>query len=202
MSSQKAQRTEEWKSLLQAARHGDDDAFGEICNRVSEYLLLTANDLGDGLSAKIGASDIVQQSLLEARNDIGSFRGADEYEFRNWLVRLVQNNLLDITRKYRKTQKRDVSREHAVRLGDLAEGDAAQKTASSIVQRADMDEELLRALAQLPARRRRIIELRHWEGMDFNAIGKELKISAAASRKLLARALEELRTRLTTSHVN
>lgn len=196
-------RNTDWATLVEAARQGDDDAFGEICDHMAEYLLLTANDLGTGLTAKFGVSDIVQETLFEARQDIASFEGTSESELRAWLVRLVKNNLVDSARHFRQTKMRDTSREQPMEMSELAAKYAgSQKTASSIVRRRETDDELLRAVAKLPAKRRRILELRHWQDMSFAKIGQELEISEAASRKLLARALEELRKNLVAPHAH
>ena len=201
MAPQSFDRKSDWTALVEAARQGDDDAFGQICDRMTEYLLLTAGDIGNGLTAKFGASDIVQQSLLQARQGMASFKGTSEGELRTWLVALVQRNLLGSVRHYRQTEKRDTSREQSARMDELAENQAGpHETASSIVRQRETDDELLRAVAQLPARRRRIIELRHWQGLSFSEIGSELEISEDAARRLLTRALEELRKNLSAGH--
>jgi len=193
----------DWKSLVEAARQGDDHAFGQICDRMADYLLLAANDRGHRLTAKFGASDIVQQTLLEAHRDIASFEGSSENELRAWLVRLVQHNLVDSSRHYRQTEKRDASREQAVAIEEIAdEYPGYQKTASSIIRRRETDHELLQALSTLPVKRRSIIELRHWQNLSFAEIGRELEISEAAARKLLSRALEELRKSLAINHAS
>ncbi|MEO2050105.1 MAG: sigma-70 family RNA polymerase sigma factor [Pirellulales bacterium] len=203
MASQGFDRKSDWSTLVKAARQGDDDAFGQICDRMTEYLLLTASDIGNGLTAKFGASDIVQQSLLQARQGMSTFKGTSEGELRTWLVTLVQRNLIDSVRHYSQSKKRDTSREQSGRMEYLAESQAGlHKTASSIVRQRETDEELLRAVAQLPTRRQRVIELRHWQGMSFAEISNELKISESAARQLLARALEELRKNLSTSYVH
>ena len=194
----------DWAALIAASQAGDDVAFGEICDRLREYLLLTADRrLGDDLYAKFGASDIVQQALIEARAGLPSFRGTTEYELRAWLVRLVQHNLVDAARRYREAQKRDISREMPIANGDLApEPPAPERTASSIVRRRESDEELLRAVAQLPARRQRMIELRHWRGLGFAEIGEEFGISDVAARNLWARTIDELRKKLSGHHAD
>jgi len=78
------------------------------------------------------------------------------------------SDIFSFTREVvRQTEKRDTSREQPARMGELAESQAgSHKTASSIVRQRETDDELLRAVAQLPARRRRIIELRHWQGLS------------------------------------
>jgi len=192
-----------WSSLVESARLGDDDAFGQICDRIYEYLLLTTRNLGNGLSEKFGASDIVQQTLLEARQDIVSFRGDSKKDLQVWLAQLVRYNLIDATRRYRNTGKRDVSRELSNNI-DGIENDypGLAQTASSIFRHQETDEQMLRALATLPEKWRRVVELRLWEELPYAEIGDKLAISAAAARKIMERALEELRKNLSADYVD
>jgi RNA polymerase sigma-70 factor (ECF subfamily) len=201
MTPQSAKQSPDWPSLLEASRSGDDEAFGEICDRLTEYLLFIASSRIDGgLRAKFGASDVVQQAFLEARQDFASFRGTSENEFRAWLVRLVQHNLIDSARRFRQAQKRHTSREVSLEAGELTDLPGSQKTASSIVRHCETDDELLRAVAQLPARRRKIIELRNWQELSFAEVGKELGLSDVAARILWSRTVEELRRKVATIH--
>lgn len=190
-----ADLTSLWTELLASARGGDDDALGQICERLREFLnRIAGGKLSDDLGAKLGASDIVQQSMLEACRDFDSFRGSSELEFRTWVKRLVQHNLIDAARGYRGTQSRDTSREIPLgEPGNLRELDGNQKTASSIVRRRETDEQLLRALAELPDDRRRIIELRHREGLPYAKIAVKMGMTEVAARKLWSRTIETLR---------
>ena len=80
------------------------------------YLLAIANrQIDTELRAKGGASDIVQETFLEAQRDFGQFGGNTEGELRAWLVRLMANNLANFIRSYRATGKRQVGREIALR---------------------------------------------------------------------------------------
>ncbi|MCA9230459.1 MAG: sigma-70 family RNA polymerase sigma factor [Planctomycetales bacterium] len=194
MPPQVAQETTNWSALLDASRNGDDVAFGEICDRLTDYLMLTASSgLGGDLSAKLSASGIVQETLLEARQDIVRFQGASEAELRAWLARLMQHNLTEAGRRYRRTEMRDVSRKEPCGTESVPE---LQRTAGSFVRRRKTDDQLLRAVAQLPASRRKMIELRHWQGLSFAEIGRGLEITESAARSLWARAIEELRKKL------
>ncbi len=188
----------EWSVLLEAARRGDSEALGAVCERLREFLLLIADDgLGDDLRAKLGASDVVQQSLLEAQCEFDRFSGTSEAEFRAWLKRILRHNLIDSARRYHQTQKRDVTREISFDTGsrrrDLA---GQQKTASSLMCRRETDEELLRAVTGLPQRSRQVIELRHRDGLSHAEIAEKLGISEVATRKLWSRAVEQLRQML------
>lgn len=203
MGNTAAGRSTAWASLIESARQGDDNAFGEICDHFAGYLLLTTRKLENGLSAKFGVSDIVQQTLIEARRDIASFQGDSENELQVWLARLVRNNLIDATRRYRDTDKRDVARESMesnVRLKGNFPGQV--RTASSMFSQQETDEQMLHALACLPENWRRVVELRLWEELSFAEIGKELDISNASARKIMERALKELRKNLSTDYVD
>ena len=197
----------EWGQLLEAARAGDDHALGQICQQFREHLLLTADDgLGDDLRAKLGASDVVQQSMLEVHNDFGRFAGKSEQEFRRWITRLVERNLIDAARQFRQTQRRDISRERPI--GPNSSGHARveqsltsrEGTASRIVSRQEEDRELAEAIKRLSPRQRQVVELRHRQGFSFNQIADQLDTSESAARKLWSRAVEQLRHHLTSKH--
>lgn len=191
-----------WSALLEAARAGDDAALGRICHQLRQYLVLTAaGDLGTDLQSKLDASDIVQQAMLEACRDFASFRGGSEEEFRNWLRRLVRNSMIDATRRYRETRRRDLSRE--IPLDDPRRRVAPidnDPTASSCFRRRETDEELLRAIASLPEQKRRVIELRHRDRLSYDQIAVELNITIDAARKLWSRTVELLRQQMTAAN--
>ncbi|MEZ6134265.1 MAG: hypothetical protein R3C53_05070 [Pirellulaceae bacterium] len=66
-------------NLIRQARNGDQAAMGQLVETYRNYLLLIANrNLGADLQAKVGASDVVQQSMLNAQQHIDQFVGEDE----------------------------------------------------------------------------------------------------------------------------
>src|SRR5262249_54728266 len=97
---------------LARARAGDRDALGRVLEVCRRYLLLIADrQLDADLRAKGGASDLVQETFLEAQRDFAQFAGNSEEELRAWLRRMLLNNLGNFTRRYRATGKRAVGRE-------------------------------------------------------------------------------------------
>jgi hypothetical protein len=51
-----------------------------------QYLLLIANEMiGPELQAKFGASDLVQDTFIEAQRHLAGFRGTSNAEMRAWL---------------------------------------------------------------------------------------------------------------------
>ena len=100
---------------LAAARRGNDNALGELLKACRAYLLLVAHqEIAPALMAKAGPSDLVQETFLEARRDFGEFRGLTEAEFLGWLRKILLNNLANFRRRYRRTGKREVTREIAI----------------------------------------------------------------------------------------
>jgi RNA polymerase sigma-70 factor (ECF subfamily) len=187
---------------LPAARAGCSEALGQALEACRRYLLLVAErDLDPALRAKGGASDLVQQTFLEAQRDFAHFHGDSEAELLAWLKHLLRHNVGKFGRTYRDTQKRGVGRETPLEgLGSAAgPGDglaAPTPTPSVLAMQREQDEALERALERLPEDYRRVITLRYREERSFEEIGRLLQRSADAARKLWARAVELLQDEL------
>ena len=191
--------TTHWSSVLEAARSGDEHATSQLWTQLRGYLLLLADrGLGDALKQKIDASDIVQQSLIEAQRDLIHFGGNSEGELRVWLKRLVNHNLIDASRQFRETERRDVSREISI---DGAANQIAglDKTASSILLRSEHDEQLIEAISKLSDRKRQIVEMRHRDRLSYFEISQRMNMTEVAVRKSWSRAIEDMRN-LLASH--
>src|SRR5258708_21186979 len=97
---------------LPAARSGSADALGKALEACRGYLLMIAQgELDPHLQPKGGASDLVQETLVDAVRDFARFRGTREEELRAWLRQLLLNNLVDFTRQYHETATREIARE-------------------------------------------------------------------------------------------
>ena len=74
--------------LLDAARAGSLDALGRSLEVHRTYLLAVAERrLDPDLKSKGGASDLVQETFLEAMCDFEQFQGASPEALRAWLAR-------------------------------------------------------------------------------------------------------------------
>jgi RNA polymerase sigma-70 factor (ECF subfamily) len=86
----------------------------DVVERYRQYLVVLADrQLDSRLRGKLDASDVVQQTLLEAHENKEHFRGTHEAELIAWLRKILANNLLDAIRGLRR-QKRDVAREQSL----------------------------------------------------------------------------------------
>lgn len=185
--------------------NGPDDFQAQRLEQCRSYLLLLARmSLDSDLRGKIAASDIVQQTLLEAyaqREHLPS--SADE--LCGWLRTALANNLRDWRRHLRR-QKRDVARERSLdaRLAASSQRllDRALTAQSSPSHRAMQAEEVLRlaqALWKLPEAQREAIVLHHLQGQTLSQIAQQLSKSDAAVAGLLHRGLRTLRKLLDSS---
>ena len=187
---------------LPAARAGSREALGEVLEACRGYLLLLAQEeLDPALRAKGGASDLVQQTFLEAQQDFARFQGDSEGELLAWLRQLLIHNLANFRRSYRQTNKRRIDREVGLPHGSssFAPGQglpSATPTPSVDAIQREQSEALQRALARLPEEYRQVILLRYQEENSFEEIGRQLQRSPNAARKLWLRAVERLQREL------
>jgi RNA polymerase sigma-70 factor (ECF subfamily) len=185
---------------LPAAQAGSQEALGQMLDACRRYLLFIAGqELDPGLQGKGGASDLVQETLLEAFRDFANFQGESEQELRGWLRRLLLNNVVNFGRRYRDTAKRQAGIE--VPIGDpssdLAEtligGDS---TPSAHAMAHEQTRAVEQALERLPDDYRQVISLRLQDDLPFEEIGRQMNRSTNAAEKLWLRAIERLRQEL------
>jgi RNA polymerase sigma-70 factor (ECF subfamily) len=106
------------EQLIHAARRGSTAALGQLLERCRRYLLLVANhSLDSDLRPKAGASDLVQDTFVEAQQDFSRFQGSSEPELLAWLTKILTNRLANNVRHYRYTLKRSVDREEPLGAG-------------------------------------------------------------------------------------
>jgi RNA polymerase sigma-70 factor (ECF subfamily) len=183
---------------LLAARKGSAAALGDVLEACRAYLLgIAARELEGPLRAKGGASDLVQETFLEAQRDFPRFQGSTESELLAWLRRMLLNNLANFARHYRGTDKRQIQREvfidpHASASSSTPLPASDTPTPSAEVMADEQSQALAAALARLPEDYRRILTLRYLEGYSFEEIGQKMERTNNAVRKLWARAVLKL----------
>lgn len=183
---------------LAAARAGSRDALGQLLETYRAYLLLVAQrELDPVLRVKGGASDLVQDALIDAVQGFEKFQGNGADDLRRWLRRLLLNNLVSHARHYRGAVKRDVLREVALGgaspSGAHALDPAAGTPTPSREMMAEEENEALRlALDRLPEEYRLVLLLRFQEELPYEEIGKLMELTPNAARKLWVRAVKRL----------
>jgi RNA polymerase sigma-70 factor, ECF subfamily len=185
--------TQEFENLLAAARQGCERSMGELLTGFRDYLLLVAKtEMPGDLRAKVGDSDVVEETLLAAQRNFCRFEGRAPAQLLGWLKAILAVRIAEINRNYRQTLKRDISRESSLVHDCQAEPRAVVDSPSAIAVRTETHEAIERALASLPSDYRRVIVLRNLENRSFVDIARELGRSPDATRKLWFRAIVSL----------
>lgn len=181
-------------TVLAAVRSGEQGQMGDLLEGYRQYLLHVASaELDPQLRAKVGASDLVQQTFLVAARAIPTFEGDSEAQLRAWLCSILRSELGHAVRDFRATAKRQLGRE--LPLDEVMHRQHLAQDTPSPSQLAAADEEaqaLRRALEQLPRNYRLVVQWRSFERLSFEEIGRRLDRSAEAARKLWSRAVEQL----------
>ncbi len=192
------------EALLNSARRGHAEAQGQLLELYRSYIALLARlEVGRRLQAKVGVSDVVQETFLEAHRDFSQFRGTTEAEFMSWLRQILARNLANLVRRHYGTQRRDIRLERAVE-DELLESSraldhelaASQSSPSGRAARREQVVLLTEALDRLPEHYREVIIMRHFEGLPFHEVAKRMQRSVDSVKKLWLRALPRLRNLL------
>jgi RNA polymerase sigma-70 factor, ECF subfamily len=185
--------------LVAAARGGSRDALGRALEACRRYLLGVAEgELSPDLRSKGGASDLVQETFLEAQRDFGRFEGSSPEELRAWLRQVLLHNVGAFTRRYRATGKREIAREvgfgaDSSLLGIQQVPAGSTLSPSGVAIEHERALALRRAVDRLPEEYRRVVILRFEDGLSFEEIGQITDRTADAARKVWSRAMERLR---------
>ncbi len=141
----------------------------------------------------IDNSDIVQQTFLEAHQQHAAGKAPkDPRRLRNWLRRILLNNLTDTLRSLR-CQKRDVRKEVPILKDNLI---ASLSSPSSHFSRGEQSRKILAVIAGLPEVNRQVIRMRFFEGKNTQEIAEFLGRSEQAVAALLHRTVLKLKDKM------
>lgn len=153
------------------------------------------------LRARIDLSGVVQQTLVEAHQSAIPGQIDDSQVVVGWLRKLLARNLIDALR-WHFSIKRDVRRERPmVPAGEASSVRpteklvADQSSPSRRLIRAELFDDVCRALSELPEDQRHVLELHYLEGLSLQQLSQRLGCSSSAIAGLLFRGMRTLRGR-------
>jgi RNA polymerase sigma-70 factor (ECF subfamily) len=181
----------------------DSIEFGEALQGCRQYLLIIANAvLGPELHAKVGASDLVQETFVEAQRHAATFRGTNMAALRAWLREILECRVSNARRAYLATGKRAIGREVAIEgllVAAQERGDvlaSRSPSPSSHAMRSELANAMNDALARLPQHYQKAIVYRHYGQLGWEEIGHRMNCSADAARMVWSRAIRRLKTEM------
>lgn len=193
-----------FSACLQKARLGDAAAREHLFAACRSFVGLCARaHLERRLQRKVDASDLVQQSLLDAHRGFEGFRGSTPEEWMGWLKRVVANNAVDLVRHHVQAEGRAIHRERSFGSGgttNTVPWEPAQPgtSPSGLLIGQERHLELAQAIERLAEDHRDVIYLRNILQLPFDDVAQRMGRSRGAVQMLWMRALERLRTELAT----
>jgi RNA polymerase sigma-70 factor (ECF subfamily) len=193
----------ETRKLLEQAAEGDGASWNALAERHRQRLRrMVALRLDHRLQGRIDASDVIQETYLEAWKRLAEYVRAPPMPFFLWLRFLAGQRLVTLHRKHLGVQMRDPEVEVALYHGGLPETSSAALAAqllghdtrpSEAAIRAEMKLRLQEALNSMDPIDREVLALRHFEQLSRAEISQVLEIRPTAVSKRYIRALKRLK---------
>lgn len=181
----------------------DRSALAQLLEQYRPFLRRMAEQkLDGGMKARCDASDIVQETMIEALQGFDRFGGQTEPEVSAWIKKILSHNVDDALRKHVGAEKRSVRQEQRL---SVAEGTASfywiepaaqQSSPSHRMIRGEKALRLAAILESLPDSQREAVVLRHLEGLPLEEIADRLDRSEQATAGLIKRGLQALREKM------
>lgn len=184
--------------LLPRARAGDRDAQNELFEHCRAYVgFLARSHVESWLQAKVDASDLIQQTMLEAHRGLERFDGATEGEWLAWLKQILRHNATDYIRRFG-AAKRNAGKEREFSMGQssmfhgVPEPSGREDTPSAILNQKEEELLIANALAKLSEDHQEVIVLRNLQRLPFDQIAERMGRTRPAVQMLWARAMKRL----------
>src|SRR4051794_16121947 len=156
-------------------------------------------------AARLDASDIVQDVLIEAHRRLSDYLRNPVMPFHLWLRHIAKDHVIDAHRRHRQAQRRSLDREQPLApaaLSDQSSFELAgqlmdqEPTPASAAIRHELQKRLEVAIQALDEDDREIILMRHAEQLSNQDVATALNLSEAAASMRYLRAVRRLRAAL------
>lgn len=201
--------SEQTQELLQTARTGNESAVNALMNRHRDALRqMVQMRLDKAIAARLDASDVVQDVLLEANRRLQEYLAHPVMPFHLWLRQLAKDQVIDMHRRHRVAGRRSVDREQALNapFADQSSMDLAARlkdhelTPAAATIRKELERRFHAALNELDEDDREIMLMRHQEHLTNSEVAAALGLTQAAAGMRYLRAVRRLREVLGGDH--
>lgn len=189
--------------LVSQAVRGDSLALTTLMGRYTDRLKrMVRLRMDHRLQGRVGASDIVQEALIEAARRLDDYQQNPPAGFFLWLRGLTADRLFNAHRMHLGTQKRDAAQEvsmyrrampeaHSVSLARQLLGDITSPTQA--LMRAETQLLVQEVLNRMDPIDREILVLKYFEQLTTSEAAAELGIKRSTAGKRYIAALKRLR---------
>jgi RNA polymerase sigma-70 factor (ECF subfamily) len=196
----------ETQELLDQARQGDASAVGRLLAQHREPVRRMIDlRLDPAIAARVDASDVVQDVLLEASRRLDDYLSKPVMPFHLWLRHIAKDHIIDAHRRHRLAQRRGVDREQPLVPAALAGRSSVElagqlmdpeRTPASAAIQQELERRLHAALVALDEDDREVILMRHYEQLSNQEVAASLGLSEAAASMRYLRSIRRLRALL------
>jgi RNA polymerase sigma factor (sigma-70 family) len=173
--------------LIQEALAGNDLAYKKLMRKYHDAIFSFIFRM---IRNREQVEDLTQEAFIKAFGSLGKFN--EEYAFSTWLYKIATNNCIDYIRK-RKLQVYSIDKPIDSKDSDIPFElpDESYEADQGIIsdQRAVL---LNQAIAKLPEKYRKVIQLRHVEERSYEEIAEKLKLPIGTVKAHIFRARELL----------
>jgi RNA polymerase sigma-70 factor (ECF subfamily) len=196
---------DETQELLDQARQGDAGAVERLLTVHREPLRRMIDlRLDPALAARVDASDIVQDVLIEAHRRLQDYLRKPSMPFHLWLRHIAKDHIIDAHRHERLAQRRSIDREQSLNANRPGESSLdwaaqffdAEMTPATAAMRQEMERKVQAAIEQLDPDDREIILMRYVEQLSNQDVADTLGVSEAAASMRCLRAVRRLQSML------
>jgi RNA polymerase sigma-70 factor (ECF subfamily) len=177
-------------ALVQAAQHGDLDAFNRL---VLAYQELTYNLAYRMLSDGPSAEDATQTAFLSAYRNLNNYRGGS---FRAWLLRMVTNTCYDELRRLKRhpttpLEPTDAEDDEEIESPRWLADDHLSPEQS--LEQVELERAVQNCINNLPEDFRSVVIMVDVDGMDYQEVSEAIGKPLGTIKSRLARARLRMR---------
>ena len=175
------------RALVDRARQGDSEAFGELFDLFRERLRrLVGSRLNAHAAEAMDAEDVVQESLVRGLQSVASFRWQGEESFLRWLGGIAEHVIVDLVRHTARRPETTLDFEVSGRDGSPSQG----------LRRDERFDRLQAALDDLSPDYRKVIVLARLKRLPIKEVARRMDRSPEAVSQLLIRAARKMKERM------
>jgi RNA polymerase sigma-70 factor (ECF subfamily) len=174
-------------TLIQAARHGDVDAFNQIVLAYQDTAYTVAYRI---MGEPDAAADAAQEAFISAYQKLHQFRGE---RFKPWLMRIVTNACYDELRRRQRRPALSLDALHEVQAAAGLDLHSPQENPEQHAQRRELNTAIQDCLSDLPDDQRVIAVLSDVEGYAYQEIVEITSLPLGTVKSRLSRARGRLR---------
>lgn len=191
--------SDDTRELLQRWHDGERSAVELLVERDLPWIReFVSQRLGPVLRGRAETQDYVQDAMVEVLTYCPRFVTDSRTRFRSLVARIIENRLRD-AHDHHLAARRAPGLERAMPSDSVLDLDRPRKTVTqpaAAAERGERNAWVRLAIELLEPEDRRILLLREWQGLEFEAIGQQLGVSGDAARLRFHRALPRLAQKL------